>query len=94
MTDAPASRWPAAHPEANISAEQAALVEILELRDRVIGLEQQLNEVVASQSADPSARVLAERELAQLKASVAFRVGRLVTLPVRVARVIVRRVLR
>lgn len=66
----------------------------LSLVDRVIGLEQQLNERSERQLLSPSEQVAVERRLHAMSTSPEWRIGRLATFPLRVARYVKRRVIR
>lgn len=78
--------WLDARPDALPDSAVLAYERELDLVDRVIGLEQQLAELRETAVIDPSARVSEERNLAAMRSSLTWRVGRLVMLPVRVAK--------
>jgi len=81
---------PSARPtEGALEAEQK-----LDLVDRLIGLEQQVKELQSGNILSPSETVAAERSLASVQASMTWRVGRVAMLPVRVLRVVKRRIVR
>ena len=74
-------------PEALLAEERLAFT------DRIIGLEQQVRELQAPSRLSPSETVAVEANLANMKASLTWRAGRVVTLPVRVLRYVKRRFL-
>lgn len=93
MTNAPSTRWPESRPDARVSSEAELAEERLAFTDRIIGLEEQVRELQATSRLSPSETVAVEANLAGMKSSLTWRAGRVVTLPVRVARVLKRRVL-
>ena len=93
MTNATSTRWPDTRPEARVSSEAELAEERLAFADRIIGLEEQVRELQAASRLSPSEMVAVEANLAGMKSSLTWRAGRVVTLPVRVIRVIKRRVL-
>ena len=76
-----------------MSAEAELAEDRLAFIDRIIGLEQQVKELQAASLLSPSETVAVEANLAGMKASLTWRAGRVVTLPVRVLRYVKRRVL-
>lgn len=76
------------------SAEEVRVESELSLVDRVIGLEQQLNEVSGRVLLTPSEQVAVERRLHSMTTSPEWRIGRLVAFPLRVARYAKRRIFR
>ena len=76
-----------------MSAEAELAEDRLAFTDRIIGLEQQVKELQAASLLSPSETVAIEANLAGMKASLTWRAGRVVTLPVRVLRYVKRRVL-
>lgn len=68
-----------------------ALEHQLELVDRVTSLEAQLAQLTAGASLTPSEQLSAEQQLLALRESFPWRVGRIVTLPVRVVGRVFRR---
>ena len=93
MTNAPSTRWPDTRPDARVTSESELAEERLAFADRIIGLEEQVRELQAASRLSPSEMVAVEANLAGMKSSLTWRAGRVVTLPVRVIRVIKRRVL-
>ncbi|WP_146184978.1 hypothetical protein [Agromyces badenianii] len=93
MSDAQSTRWPETRPDVGVSVEAVLAEERLEFTDRIIGLEQQVKELQAASRLSPSEAVAVEANLAGMKSSLTWRAGRVVTLPVRVLRVVKRRVL-
>ncbi|TFC01211.1 hypothetical protein [Cryobacterium mannosilyticum] len=91
MTEPNQQSWSA--PEAEVSGQERliSLERQLALIDRVIGLEAQVAELAIADSLTPSAELAAQRQLALMRQSSAWRMGRLVTAPIRVAQRIVRR---
>jgi hypothetical protein len=85
--------WSEDRPDSRLTPEEQAVEGRLELLDRVIGLEQQLKELQSANLLTPSETVAVERNLANMQASLTWRAGRVVTLPVRVARYAKRRFL-
>jgi len=75
-------------PEADPAAETriATIERELALVDRVLGLEAQVAELAIQSSLTPSDQLRVEQQLAQLRRSATWRVGRIVTSPLRVAR--------
>lgn len=86
--------WPEERPEARATREMELAEQQLELVDRIIGLEQQVKELQAARLLSPSETIAVEANLNGIKSSLTWRAGRIVTLPVRVLRLIKRRVLR
>lgn len=91
MTDSRDGAWTG--PEAELDARQRmlALEHQLELVDRVTSLEAQLAQLSAGASLTPSEQLSAEQQLLALRESLPWRVGRIVTLPVRVVGRVFRR---
>lgn len=88
MNVAPIAHWSEGKPGAELDPYEAATESRLELLDRVIGLEQQLNELQTSNLLSPSETIAVEQRLARMESSAAWRVGRIVTLPLRAVRVL------
>lgn len=93
MTNAPSTRWPESRPDARVSSEAELAEQRLAFTDRIIGLEEQVRELQAASRLSPSETVAVEANLAGMKSSLTWRAGRVVTFPVRVVRVLKRRVL-
>jgi hypothetical protein len=93
VSEAPSTRWPDTRPHARVSHEALLDEERLAFTDRIIGLEEQVHELQAQSRLSPSELVAAEANLAGIKSSLTWRTGRLITLPIRVLRVVKRRVL-
>ncbi len=93
MSAAPNETWSDARPGAVVSAEAELAEDRLAFADRIIGLEQQVKELQAASLLSPSETVAVEANLAGMKASLTWRAGRVVTLPVRVLRYVKRRAL-
>jgi hypothetical protein len=89
----PETNWSEGRPDTGLTPEERAVEQHLELLDRVIGLEQQVTELQAVNLLGPSESVAVERNLASMRSSITWRAGRVVTLPIRAARVIKRRLL-
>lgn len=91
VTDSRDGAWTG--PEAELDARQRmlALEHQLELVDRVTSLEAQLAQLTAGASLTPSEQLSAEQQLLALRESLPWRVGRIVTLPVRVVGRVFRR---
>ncbi|MBC7591903.1 hypothetical protein [Lacisediminihabitans sp. H27-G8] len=85
MTESIDGAW--AGPEARLEANDRMLTleRQLELVDRVKGLEAQLAQLSAGAVLTPSEQLSAEQQLLALRESLPWRVGRAVTIPVRVA---------
>jgi hypothetical protein len=88
---APNAHWSQGRPGTELDPREAARESRLELLDRVIGLEQQLNELQTANLLSPSETIAVEQRLASMESSAAWRVGRIVTLPLRAIRVVARR---
>lgn len=88
---APNAHWSQGRPGTELDQHEAATESRLELLDRVIGLEQQLSELQSANLLSPSETVAVEQRLASMQSSAAWRVGRIVTLPLRAMRVVARR---
>jgi len=93
VTNAPSTRWPDTRPDARVSSEAELAEERLAFIDRIIGLEEQVRELQAASRLNPTEAVAVEANLAGIKSSLTWRAGRVVTLPIRVLRVVKRRVL-
>ncbi|WP_157001511.1 hypothetical protein [Agromyces laixinhei] len=76
-----------------MSSEVRLAEERLALTDRIIGLEEQVHELQSASRLSPTETMVVEAKLAGMQSSLTWRAGRVVTLPVRVIRVIKRRVL-
>jgi hypothetical protein len=76
-----------------VSSEAKLAEERLAFADRIIGLEEQVRELQAASRLTPTETVAVESRLAVMQSSLTWRAGRVVTLPVRVLRVVKRRVL-
>ena len=75
----------------------AAMVEAeheLALIDRVIGLEAQVEELRRLDRLDPASALAQRESVAALKQTITWRAGRIVTLPIRAARLVKRVILR
>ena len=94
MSDAPTTRWSDTRPDSLVSPEALLAEDRLAFTDRIIGLEEQVHELQATSRLTPSEMAAVEANLARIKSSLTWRVGRVVMLPVRVLRVVKRRVLR
>ncbi|MGR0320255.1 hypothetical protein [Agromyces sp. ZXT2-3] len=93
MSAVPESNWSAGRPDTGLTPEERAAEQHLELLDRVIGLEQQVAELQSTGLLGPSETIAVERNLAAMRSSMTWRAGRLVTLPIRAAKVVKRRIL-
>ncbi|RXZ47133.1 hypothetical protein [Agromyces binzhouensis] len=93
MSEVRGVNWTDGRPGTGLTPEERAIEQHLELLDRVIGLEQQVGELQSANLLSPSETVAAERNLAAMRSSMTWRAGRLVTLPVRAAKVVKRRLL-
>ncbi|MFC9559089.1 hypothetical protein [Agromyces sp. NPDC056965] len=93
MSAASNPSWSEDRPDSSLTPEEQTAEGRLELLDRVIGLEQQLQELQAANLLTPTEAVAVERNLASMRSSLTWRAGRVVTLPVRVVRYVKRRVL-
>jgi hypothetical protein len=84
VTDSNGATWTG--PEAELDGRQRmlALERQLELVDRVKSLEARLAQCTADASLVPSDQLSAEQQLLVLRESLPWRVGRVVTIPVRV----------
>lgn len=91
MTEPKQKTWIAAEVETPRQDLLISLERQLALVDRVIGLEAQLAERAVADSLTPTEELAAERQLLLMRRSSAWRLGRLVTAPARVAQRIVRR---
>ncbi|WP_353828582.1 hypothetical protein [Agromyces sp. SYSU T0242] len=93
MSEVPGVSWSEGRSDIGLTPDERAIEQHLELLDRVIGLEQQVSELQATNLLSPSETVAVERNLAAMRTSLTWRAGRVVTLPIRAARVIKRRIL-
>ena len=93
VTNAPSTRWPDSRPDARVTSEAELMEERLAFTDRIIGLEEQVRELQAASRLSPSEQVAIDAKLAVMQSSLTWRAGRVMTLPVRVLRVVKRRVL-
>ncbi|MRX42913.1 hypothetical protein [Agromyces kandeliae] len=89
----PDANWAEGRSDTGLTPEERTVEQHLELLDRVIGLEEQLRELRTADLLGPTEVVAVERNLASMRASTTWRAGRVVTLPIRAARVIKRRLL-
>jgi hypothetical protein len=91
VTDSEGAAWTG--PEAELDARQRmlALEHQLELMDRVKSLEARLAQLSVGASLTPSEQLSAEQQLLALRESLPWRVGRVVTIPVRVIGRVLRR---
>lgn len=94
MTNAPSTRWSDARPDSIVGPEAKLAEERLAFTDRIIGLEEQVRELQTASRLSPTEMVAAEANLAGIRSSLTWRAGRIVTLPLRVLRVVKRRVFR
>ncbi|WP_394769519.1 hypothetical protein [Lacisediminihabitans sp.] len=84
VTDAGNAPWAGREDEARAPTRSLSPEQQLELVDRVKGLEAQLAQVAASRQLTPTEQLSAEQQLLELRRSLPWRVGRVVTIPVRV----------
>jgi hypothetical protein len=94
VTDSQDAAWTG--PEAELDAHQRMLTleSQLELVDRVRSLEAQIAQLSPDVTLTPSEQLSAEQQLLALRRSLPWKVGRIVTIPVRVIGRAVRRGLR
>lgn len=83
--------WSAPEVESRAAHDHVEAERQLALVDRIIGLEAELAELAIASSLTPSEQLGAERQLIRLRATTAWRIGRLATAPVRIAKRVVRR---
>ena len=84
MSDAENSPWTGEEstlPDGELAARERQLA----LVDRVFGLEAQVAELSAENSLTPSERLRTEQRLIAMQSSLAWRLGRAATAPIRVA---------
>jgi hypothetical protein len=84
--------WSAPAVEVPISDALIAAERQLSLVDRVLGLEAQVAELAVTTSLTPTEQLLVEQQLVRLQESSALRIGRIATLPARLARDAARKV--
>lgn len=68
-----------------------ALENLLQLSDRIMSLEAELAQVSTGRVLTPTEQLDAEQQLIAMRASLPWRVGRVVTIPLRVVRRMLRR---
>lgn len=68
-----------------------ALENLLKLSDRIMSLEAELAQVSTGRVLTPTEQLDAEQQLIAMRASLPWRVGRVVTIPLRVVRRMLRR---
>ncbi|TXN28789.1 hypothetical protein [Lacisediminihabitans profunda] len=84
MTDVGSAPWAGREDEATAPTRSLSPEQQLELIDRVKGLEARLAQVAATRELTPTEQLSAEQQLLELRRSLPWRVGRVVTIPVRV----------
>lgn len=84
MTDADRGSW--SGPEAELPGDDRglSLEQQLALVDRVKSLEAQLAQLSGGRRLSPTAQLDAEQQLIAMRASLPWRVGRVVTIPLRI----------
>ena len=86
-TETDGSTWsapPAAQPASASSTHGLSLEQQLELVDRVKALEAQLAQVSRLRSLTPTEQLDAEQLVVELRSSLPWRVGRIITIPLRI----------
>ena len=91
MTDSKDGPWTGPEAELDRSQRMLAREHQLELVDRVKSLEAQLAQLSAGAPLTPSDQLSAEQQLLALRESLPWKVGRIVTIPVRVLGRLLRR---
>lgn len=91
MTDPDRGTWTGPEAESPGDDRGLSLEEQLTLVDRVRSLEAQLAQVTPGRRLSPTAQLDAEQQLIAMRASLPWRVGRVLTIPVRVIQSIRRR---
>lgn len=86
MNPAPSGKTPEPIDDATVFSIERQLA----LVDRVLGLEAQLAELSSSSQLSPSQQLRAEKELAVLRGSLTWRLGRVAAAPIRAARRVAR----
>jgi hypothetical protein len=89
--DAGTGAWTGPEVEAAAPGRLLPLERQLELVDRVRRLEAELEQLSSTRHLTPSETLSAERQLVELRNSLPWRVGRIITIPVRVAQRAARR---
>lgn len=91
VTDAGSGSWTG--PEAELASVDRllSLEKQLELVDRVKSLEAELAQVTEGRTLSPTAQLDAEQQLIAMRASPPWRVGRVITIPLRIVQRIIRR---
>jgi hypothetical protein len=84
VTEASSRPWTGGEDAPSGSRHSLSPEQQLELIDRVKSLEAELAQVSATRSLTPTEQLSAEQQLLALRRSLPWRVGRVVTIPVRV----------
>jgi hypothetical protein len=83
VTDASSRPWVGREDEPPVSQHSLSPEQQLELIDRVKSLEAELAQVSVTRPLTPTEQLSAELQLLELRRSLPWRVGRIVTIPVR-----------
>jgi hypothetical protein len=94
VSEKPATTWSAKNVELPTSKRVLSAERQLALVDRVIGAEAHAAEVGAVSSLTQTEQLRAEQQLQRMRDSPEWRIGRLATMPARLARRVLRRVAR
>jgi hypothetical protein len=94
VSDASTGSWTGSEAEPAASGRLLPLERQLELVDRVKSLEAELAQVSAGRDLTPSETLSAEQQLLELRRSLPWRVGRVLTFPVRAVQRAARRIRR
>jgi hypothetical protein len=86
-----ASGWTGPEDQTVVSGRSLSLESQLELVNRVKSLEAELAQVTLTRQLTPTEQLSAEQQLLALRQSLPWRVGRVVTIPVRVIQRAIRR---
>lgn len=91
MNDEAQTAWTAPQADIAVSDRMLSLERQLHLVDRILGLEAQVAQLSSSTSLTPSEELGTELQLQRMRTSPAWRIGRVATSPMRIARRILRR---
>jgi hypothetical protein len=94
VADLGSTDWAGREDDAEAQTRSLSLEQQLELIDRVKSLEAQLAQVTANRHLTPTEQLSAEQQLLEFRRSLPWRVGRMVTVPVRVLQRAARRLRR
>ena len=91
MTNPSSEPWVGPEDEFEGVDRMHSLENLLQLSDRIMSLESELAQVSAVRVLTPTEQLDAEQQLIAMRASLPWRVGRVVTIPVRIVQRMLRR---